>query len=226
MTAPVELVQGSPEWIKARVGSLGASRVHDAIARTKSGWGASRANLMAELVAERLTGIPAEAYVNAAMAWGTATEPEARDIYALVNGVEVREVGLVPHPKLLGTHASPDGLVGDDGLVEIKCPGTATHLDFLLGGGIPAKYLTQMRWQMACTGRQWCDFVSFDPRLPENAWLQIVRVHRQPKEIGALEVDVAEFLAELETLVEKVRAHGAPTPVFEPDFSGSLLMAG
>jgi putative phage-type endonuclease len=214
MTSPAELIQGSDEWIKARVGSLGASRVAEVIARTKSGWGASRANLMAELLVERLTGQPAERFTNAAMAWGTEKEPEARTAYEFETNQEVRQVGICPHPSIAGTHASPDGLVGDLGLVEIKCPQSAGHIDMLLSEVIPDKYVTQMLWQMACTGREWCDFVSFDPRMPENMRLFVRRIERDAIRIGAHEKDVREFLGELGAKVAAlVSTYGAPPAV-------------
>lgn len=193
-----EIIQGSPEWHALRIGKVTASRVSDVIAKTKTGWGASRANYMAELIAERLTGEPAEKYSNAAMAWGTEKEPDARAAYEFFRDAQVSEIAFVDHPVIGMTGASPDGLVGDHGLVEIKCPNTATHLDTLLTQAIPSKYVTQMLWQMACTGRQWCDFVSYDPRLPEAMSLFVKRVDRDDKLIASLEKDVAEFLAELD----------------------------
>lgn len=201
MTA--ELVQGSAEWKAARVGCVTASRVADVIAKTKTGWGASRANYMAELIAERLTGEAAAGYSNAAMQWGTEKEPEARAAYSFRADVDVTEVGFIPHPKIAMTGASPDGYVGDEGLVEFKCPNTATHIDTLLGEPLPAKYLTQIQWQMACAGRAWCDWVSYDPRLPEEMRLFIQRYHRNDEMIATLEKQVAEFLAELD---QKTRA--------------------
>lgn len=192
------IIQGSPEWFALRVGKVTASRVADVIAKTKTGWGASRANYMAELIAERLTGKPAEKYTNAAMAWGTEKEPDARAAYEFFRDAHVVEVAFINHPVIGMTGASPDGFVGDHGLVEIKCPNTATHLDTLLSQSIPGKYVTQMLWQMACTGRQWCDFVSYDPRLPEAMSLFVKRVERDDKEIADLEAKVAEFLGELD----------------------------
>ena len=193
-----EIIQGSPEWHALRIGKVTASRVSDVVAKTKTGWGASRANYMAELIAERLTGEPAEKFSNAAMAWGTEKEPDARAAYEFFRDAQVSEIAFVDHPVIGMTGASPDGLVGDHGLVEIKCPNTATHLDTLLTQAIPSKYVTQMLWQMACTGRQWCDFVSYDPRLPETMSLFVKRVDRDDKLIASLEKDVAEFLAELD----------------------------
>lgn len=190
----------------ARAGSLGASSLHEAISRVKSGWGASRANVMARLLVERLTGRPQETYTNSAMQHGVDTEPEARSAYSFQCGVDVEEVGIVFHPTIKGSHASPDGFIKDDGLVEIKCPTSATHIDFLLTGSIPDKYVVQMLWQMACTGRRYCDFVSYDSRLPVDLQLFIKRLDRDDKRIAKLEEDVREFLAELEEKIAALRA--------------------
>ncbi|MBD3844240.1 YqaJ viral recombinase family protein [Bosea sp. SSUT16] len=201
-----ELVQGSPEWLAIRVGKVTASRVADVVAKTKTGYGASRANYMAELIAERLTGAPAERYTNAAMAWGTEKEPEARALYEFLTDAEVTQVGFVPHPTISDSGASPDGLVGEDGLVEIKCPNTATHIDTLLGRSIPAKYETQMQWQMACTGRLWCDFVSYDPRMPDSMRLFVCREERNDAMIAELAEEVGKFLVELDAKVASLTA--------------------
>jgi len=192
-----DIIQGSDEWKALRLGKVTASRVSDVVARTKTGYGAGRANYMAQLIAERLTGTPAESYTNAAMQHGTETEPEARSAYEFYQGVNVKEVAFVPHPKIDQAGCSPDGLVGDDGLVEIKCPNTATHLETLLGQAVPSKYDAQMQFQMACTDRQWCDFVSYDPRMPENMRLFIKRVARDDKRIAELESEIAAFLLEM-----------------------------
>jgi putative phage-type endonuclease len=197
--------QGSAEWLAARCGKVTASRVADVIAKTKTGYGASRANYMAELIAERLTGEPAEKFSNAAMAWGTEKEPEARSYYEFLTDAVVEQIALVPHPTLEMSAASPDGLVGADGLIEIKCPNTSTHIDTLLGQTVPAKYVTQMQWQMSCTGRKWCDFASYDPRLPESMRIFIQRVERDDEYIGWLETEVTAFLAELDDKVEALR---------------------
>lgn len=198
--------QRSAEWFAARVGKATASKIADIVAKTKTGWGASRANYAAQLVAERLTGEPADSFSNAAMQWGTNMEPEAREAYSFRHDVDVVEVGFVDHPAIPMSGASPDGLVGTDGLVEIKCPNTATHIATLLGGTIPTKYETQMLWQMACTGRQWCDFASYDPRLPESMRLFVKRLHRDDEAIAELEADVAAFLAEVDATVASLRA--------------------
>jgi len=197
--------QRTDEWFAARCGKVTASRIADVMARTRNGYGASRANYMAQLITERLTGKPVNGYTNAAMQWGTDTEPLAREMYMLETFATVEEVGFVPHPEIENAGASPDGLVGDDGLVEIKCPNTATHIDALLNETIADKYLKQMQWQMACTGRKWCDFVSFDPRLPEEMQLWIKRVERDDELIAEMEKEVQKFLAELDAKVEALR---------------------
>lgn len=199
MTA--DLIQGSPEWLQARVGSLGASRLADALAKTKTGWGASRANLIAELVAERLTREPTKGFISPAMQWGLDTEGQAKSAYAFYRDAEVMPVGLIRHPTIENTHASPDGYIGDTGLIEIKCPNTATHIETLLGASIDRRYSMQMMWQMACTGRAWCDFVSFDPRMPEDMQLHVARLHRDDELIAALEREVNGFLAEVDAKV-------------------------
>lgn len=197
--------QRTPEWFAARLGKVTASRVADVMARTKTGESASRKNYLAELVVERLTGRPAEGYTNAAMQWGIDTEPQARAAYEMDTGDTVTEVGFVNHPDMFAG-ASPDGLCGDDGLVEIKCPNTATHIETLLSGEIPAKYVTQMQWQMACTGRQWCDFVSFDPRLPGKLQLFVKRCLRDDELIGKMETEVAAFLCEVGAKVDALKS--------------------
>jgi putative phage-type endonuclease len=192
-----EIVQGSPEWKALRCGKVTASRVADVVARTKTGYSASRANYRAELIAERLTDTPAPSFTSAAMQHGTETEPEARAAYEFYQGVAVVQVAFVPHPRIDQAGASPDGLVGEDGLVEIKCPNTATHLETLLGQAVPAKYSDQMQFQMACTGRKWCDFVSYDPRMPEHMRLFVRRVQRDDARISHLEAEIVVFLREL-----------------------------
>lgn len=199
-----EIVQGSEAWFAARCGKVTASRVADVIARTKSGWGASRANYAAQLVAERLTKTVAETFSNVAMQWGTEQEPVARAAYEFYRDADVTEVGFVVHPRIAMSGASPDGLVGADGLVEIKCPNTATHIETLLGGAVPAKYLCQVQWQMACTERSWCDFVSFDPRLPPEMRLFVRKVERDHARIAELEDAVAGFLAEVDATVAEL----------------------
>ena len=200
-----EIEQGSAEWMAMRLGKVTASRVADIVAKTKSGYSASRANYMAQLIAERLTGVAAESFTSTAMQWGTDMEPEARAAYEFRTDATVEQVAFIEHPSIAMCGASPDGLVGDSGLVEFKCPNTSTHLDTLISGEIPTKYETQMLWQMACTGREWCDFVSYDPRLPEYMRLFIKRLDRDPDRILELETEVSAFLSELDNKVADLR---------------------
>ncbi len=197
--------QRSPEWYAARLGKVTASRVADVMARTKSGYGASRANYMAELLCERLTGQQAERFVSAEMQRGTELEAQARDGYAFLHDVAIVECGFVVHTSIPMFGASPDGLIGSDGLVEFKCPNTATHIDYLLSQSVPGKYQTQMHAQMACTGREWCDFVSFDPRLPDDLQFFVKRVQRDDAFIAAMLPEIAAFLAELSAKEAQLR---------------------
>ena len=199
-----EAPQRTDEWFAARLGKVTASRVADVISKTAKGYGASRDNYMAQLVCERLTGKPTEGFSNAAMEWGTEQEPHARAAYSAKTGELVEEVGFIVHPAISGAGASPDGIVGE-GLVEYKCPNSATHLEYVLDGKPPQKYVTQMQWQMAVTGAPWCDFVSYDPRLPEHLQLLIVRITRDVKYIEMLEQEVTKFLQELDEKVNKLQ---------------------
>jgi putative phage-type endonuclease len=196
--------QGTEEWFTIRIGKVTASRVADVIAKTKTGYSATRDNYMAQLVCERLTGQKGESFTNAAMQHGTDTEPLARAAYEALKDVLVDEVGFVPHPSIIMAGASPDGLVGEDGLLEIKCPNTATHIETLLSQSVPGKYNTQMQFQMACTGRQWCDFVSFDNRLPDELQLFVKRVPRDNEFIKQMEDEVVKFLNELDIKIAQL----------------------
>jgi putative phage-type endonuclease len=189
--------QGTEAWHVQRVGKVTASRIADVMARTKTGYGASRGNYMAELLVERLTGQKAERYQSAEMKWGIETEPQARDAYEFFTGAEVVLAEFVDHPTIAMSGASPDGLVAADGLVEIKCPNTATHIDTLLSDAVPERYRLQMMWQMACTGRQWCDYVSFDPRMPGDMQFFCKRIHIHDGMVKTMADEVREFLAEL-----------------------------
>lgn len=192
--------QQSTEWFSARLGKVTASRISDLMAKTKSGPSASRKNYMMQLLCERLTGRKEESYVNAAMQRGTELEAIARSAYEVDKGVMVREVGFVPCPGIEMAGASPDGLVEEDGLIEIKCPNTAQHVEFLRTGKIDSGYELQMLFQMICTGRRYCDFVSFDDRMPEE--LQYKRVRFDYDSARAIEIitEVNKFLIELEHL--------------------------
>lgn len=197
--------QGSEEWFTARLGKVTASRVADVMARTKSGYGAARKNYMMELLCERLTGKREEGYTNAAMQRGIELEPIARSAYEVDKCVMVDECGLIDHPSIDRFGASPDGLVGADGLLEIKCPNTAQHVACLRSGEADSKYWRQMQSQMACSGRKWVDFVSFDDRLPEALQYFCVRVERDDDYISEIESAVLEFLGELSKLETDMR---------------------
>jgi len=199
-----DIEQGTPEWFAQRCGKATASRISDIVAKTKSGYSTSRANYMAQLVVERMTNQVAESYTNAAMEWGTEQEPFARAAYEGKTGILVDEVGAIDHPTIAMSAASPDGLVGDGGCLEIKCPGTAQHISTLLGEEVAKKYYDQMQWQMTCTESNWCDFVSYDPRMPEGLQLFIKRIVRDDKYIAELEGEVIQFLAEVDDKVNKL----------------------
>lgn len=218
-----EIVQGSAEWHQIRLGKVTASRVADIVAKTKSGYSTSRANYAAQLIVERLTGTAQEGFTSPAMQWGIDMEPEARAAYEYNRAANVELVGFVPHPIIADTGASPDGLVGSEGLVEIKCPITATHIETLTGKSVQAKYVTQIQWQLACTGRLWCDFVSYDPRMPEAMRFFCVRVHRVPEIIDELEKEVIAFLNEVRAKINELQRVYDPQPI---DAAAALLMAG
>jgi putative phage-type endonuclease len=197
--------QRTEEWFAARCGKVTASRVADIIAKTKTGASASRDNYLAQLVCERMTGKPAESYSNLAMQWGTDTEPFARAAYEARMDLLVTEVGFIDHPWITMSGASPDGLA-NEGMVEIKCPNTATHIDTLLSQTVPAKYITQMMWQMACADRPWCDFISFDPRLPERHQLFIKRINYDPEIINMLENSIIQFLGDVDLKIQQLES--------------------
>lgn len=197
--------QRTDGWLTDRCGRVTASCIYKVMARLKDGKpSAERTNYHAQLVAERLTGTPAENFTNAAMVWGIETEEQARAMYSLEVGESVIETGFHPHASILFSGASPDGLVGDKGLVEIKCPNTATHIATLTGANIDRKYLLQMQWQMECTGRDWCDFASFDPRLPDEMQLHVRRVERDEALLAEIRDEVTKFLHEVAATVEQL----------------------
>jgi len=196
-------IQGSPEWLAERAGKVTASMVSAVLAKPET---AGYRDYQAQLVAEILTGKPQGSdYTNAAMQFGTEMEPLARSAYEAETGFSVDEVGFCQHPTIERAGASPDGLVGNSGLVEIKCPKVATHLAYLLAGVVPAGYKNQMMWQMACSGRDWCDFASFRPDLPEHLQLFIVRFKRDPERIKELETAVIAFLDSVDKMLSQLK---------------------
>lgn len=203
-----DVVQGSPEWHAIRAGKVTASRVADILRKVKSG-GASamRQRYLGELVSERLTGKPyLDAYKSADMARGNEMEDEARQVYALAQGEPVERIAFVDHPSIPWAGCSPDTLVGAAGLAEHKCPATHTHIATLRGAPVDADYLTQIQWQLACTGRQWCDYVSYDSRLPAAMQMSIVRINRDPVRIVELETAVKTFLIDVDTTLADLKA--------------------
>jgi putative phage-type endonuclease len=191
--------QRTPEWFAARLGKVTASKIADVMASGRAGAPSiTRANYLAQLLCERLTGRPTEGFTSDAMQHGTDNEPIAINAYEMAQDVIVNPIGFVDHPSIAMSGASPDGLVGNEGLIEVKCPNSATHLASLKGGSIDGRYVKQMQWQMACTGRKWCDFVSFDPRMPDHMQLHVQHVRRDDEMIAQIETAVCEFLAELD----------------------------
>ena len=201
----IDFPQGSAEWLSSRAGKVTASRIADVMAKVKTGEAADRKNYRAQIVAEVLTGKPQDSvFMNDAMKWGVENEPFARAAYEVATEAMVDQVGLVLHPEIERAAASPDGLVGASGLVEIKCPNTATHIEYLLAGQVPTKYRYQMLWQMACTEREWCDFASFDPRLRQDLQLFVVRLTRDNDAIAAIEAEVIKFLSEVDETIKRL----------------------
>ena len=199
---PIE--QGTLEWRQLRLGKVTASRVADVMSKVKTGESASRKNYKMDLVVERLTNIPTSSFTSPAMAWGTETEPLARMAYEALTGTFVDQVAFIQHPSIEWFGCSPDGVVGN-GLIEIKCPNTATHIEYLLAGSPPPKYVPQMQTQMACTGAEWCDFVSFDPRLPPELQLFVVRLNRDDSYIWLIEEEVKKFLDEVQQVYSQLK---------------------
>lgn len=198
--------QGTAEWFEERCGNVTASRIADVINFKRNGDPSeARRRYMAEIIAERLTGETYEHFVSKPMQWGIDNEPYARAAYEARTGTFVDVVGYVPHPFIERAGASPDGLVDEHGSIEIKCPMTANHIQTLISGTADPQYMPQMQWQMGCDGRAWCDFASFDPRLPEPMDLFIARVDRDPEYIAWLEDAVREFLREADEMIERLK---------------------
>jgi putative phage-type endonuclease len=200
-------VQRTEEWFAARLGCLTGSRIAAAMSKAKRENLVElqvRHNLKMELAVERITGKPAGHYVSRWMERGVEMEPLARGAYTLRHA-DVTETGFVLHPRINWAGCSPDGLVGDDGLIEIKVPKPTTHAEYIIGETVPAEYLPQMMWQMAVTGRKWNDFVSYCPDFPEPLDLFICRLERDEKQIAAMEAEAVKFLAEVEAMVTRLK---------------------
>lgn len=206
-----EMEQRSVEWRLARAGFVTASRIADVCRKPRKGQAesTSRKAYMAQIVSERLTGKPIEQQFES---WdtrrGTNLEPMARAEYEIRTGSAVRSVGFVEHPSIFFAGASPDGLVGDEGMAQIKCPRTHVHLDYILAGIVPAEYRPQMYFEMACTGRQWSDFVSYESNLPDHLQLFVVRLQRDEAELQNIEEEVRRFLSDVEEIMSKLPPKG------------------
>lgn len=202
----------SLEWRELRCGYITASRAADATATVKKGEAAARRNYRTEVIAERLTKIPTpEGYVSREMRWGIEQEPFARAAYEMLRGILTEPGGFVVHPTIEGFGCSPDALVGLDGMAQIKCPNTSTHLEWMLAGGVPLEHTPQMLAEMACTGRQWSDFVSFDPRVPKHLQLFVVRWQRDEKLISILEDEILKFSSDIAEVMDRLpQADGVP----------------
>ena len=195
--------QRSEEWFQARLGKVTASRVSDVLSKIKTGESASRRNYKIQLVSERLTGEKQESYINQAMQDGIDREVFARDRYVQQFG-EVEEVGFIQHPTL-EAGASPDGLVGEDGLLEIKCPMGTTHTETLMTQEVPSKYIPQIQFQLRCTGRKWCDFVSYNPMFPQHLQVFVKRVEADEVYQMELDKEIEAFLLEVQTIIDKLK---------------------
>ena len=195
--------QGTEGWLRDRLGKVTASKLGDVLAK---GGGAARANYLAELVVGRLTGEPGESYENDAMKRGKELEPLARSLYELTRSVDVVETGFVDHPSIEMAGASPDGLVGDDGVVEIKCRNAAKHIAYWLTGKLSKDERCQMQWEMECTGRAWVDFVSFHPDFPDHLQLYVQRLERDEAFLAEARATVGVFQLEVAEAVEKLEA--------------------
>lgn len=203
----VECIQGDAEWFGSRVGMLTASRIREALRKSKRGDELqTRYNLKLELAVERITKKPAEHIVTAWMERGAEMEPLARATYELRRETDVKQVGFVLHPSIAWAGCSPDGLIGDTGLVELKVPKPSTHADYLLGECVPSIYQPQMLWQMACCpGYEWCDFVSYCPDFPEPLDLFICRLPRDAERITEMEAEAEKFLKEVESMAMRLQ---------------------
>jgi putative phage-type endonuclease len=227
----IDCEQGTPEWMQARCGKPTASKIGDTFSFLKRGdkkgaETAARAAYKAAIVSEILTGHTSDTYVSSYMEHGTEMEPLARVAYERKFDVMVETVGLVIHPAIERSAASPDGLVGDDGGIEIKCPQTATHLAYIFADELPAQYEPQVMWNLACTGRQWWDFVSFDPRLPRHQQLFVKRVYRDEMRFAEMELGVIQFLKEVDEMIARLNTLMPEPEQFKKQLHESLEPEG
>lgn len=201
-----EIIQGSPEWFALRAGRVTASRIGDLMRRTQKGWGADRKHYLAKLVAERITGKPMAQRKVLSLERRLEIEPEARRAYEFYSDNTVTEVGFIEHPTIPNAGASPDGLIGEDGGLELKCCDTPAHIEMLISGVIDPDYILQCEFGMACTSRSWWDFASYDPLMPEDLKLFVHRIHRDDLRIANMESQVIDFLGEVDIKVQQLVA--------------------
>ncbi len=200
----IAVEQGTPEWHQMRLGKVTASRVADILAKTKTGPSASRQNYLIELALQRTTGIIQESYSNSAMEWGTQTEPQARVAYEVKSGNFVDQVAFIDHPSIAWFGCSPDGLVSDRGLVEIKCMQPKGHWEVIKTKEIPKNYWIQQQAQLSCTNREWNDYVGFNPIFPDKSQLFIKRTYRDEVFITEMELEIKKFLEEVEEETKRI----------------------
>jgi len=200
----INLEQGTDEWKRARLGYVSASNLDAVMAKGKSGESITRKKYKVRLVAERLTGEISESFSSAAMEWGVVNEEKAAMAYEVSKDTLLDRTGFWKHPTIPWLGCSPDRLAGSDGLVEIKCPDTSTHIDYWLAKQVPSEYVKQVQGQIWVMERDWCDFASYDPRLPEKNRLLVVRAYRDEKLIKQMEEEVKKFLDEVEELIIKL----------------------
>ena len=210
----VDCEQNDAEWTWARTGRITASRMCDVMATLKRGGeAASRRDYRAELIAERLTGRAEDHYVSKEMKFGAEQEPFARTAYEIKTENTVDQVGFIFHPRLDFTGASPDGLIGQDGRLELKCPKTTTHLAYMMAGTVPEGYQYQMLWNMACAERGWWDFASYDPRMPEKLRIFIVRMLRDEARIDEIEREVLKLNSEVQYICAQLGVEATLPPI-------------
>lgn len=207
MAKLIDCDQGSAEWFQARCGRITGSRLTDVMAYLKSGKGEMkcRADYRMDLVAERLTGLTEDQFCSREMKWGTSHEEDARVAYEMAMDTLVQPVGFAVHPTMDYSGASADSLLEADGILEIKCPKTTTHLAYRMAGVVPEEYQPQMLWEMVCCECEWGHFVSYDPRLPADLRLFVVRFDYDEKRVAAMEAEVRKFNDEINDVIEKLR---------------------
>lgn len=201
----IAVEQGTDAWFAMRLGKVTASRVADVMAKTKTGVAASRQNYLIELALQRVTGVFEQGFTTQAMQDGIDREAQARVLYEVTTGEFVDQAPFVDHPTIQGFGASPDGLVNFNGLCEIKCRGNAGHWEVIKTGEIPKKYWIQQQAQLACTAREWNDYVGYNPNFPDKSKLYVQRVYRDEAFIADMETQIKQFLIEVEEEVKLMK---------------------